>query len=636
MPESKEKPSHITKYHDWMHEKMHVFNKNKAADLTYISYFLQESTRKKIDTWLANSDINTKKISNERKQAIYNTHAIHELDMPIYERKFDSHHEASVPECLQQHRIQAHLDAIAGNPSASDEDKIFFLRCIQVLATQSDKKDFSNQVEVQDASINHIDEAKAYFNKYKDTLKYNLFLSTLSDLDYLRNHINVTVSRREYADKPILQFDRSASFGSHKHTTERDKNTAKECMIDLLNKWKTQNPNPKAKYIFMTLIQEQSFPFIGERNIVYNNLQALDEIHKELKNLGDLEKKSDLNQTEQNRLEELKRIYPERIRNIKPRNIIYTNIRQWNVVGRFIVSITIFFSLLFRTIYNLFSKDPIAKKTAPDSNKIKNQLIQLTIDKIQNYQERRFKTSELALRYKLHAVIDLLDNSPDPAHQAAAIVVLANLSGSSINLTCKSGKDRTGMVSALACNLIVALEENAFRIDVQNNPEDNYNRKSLLNLWNKLFSNQQVLDVQAELSSLNAGQARGIKSWESLLDWNPAVNPGLNPKLRETFKKASILADNNRFSYKKPYRLSSKNYDDFIKNDPKTQLSIKPIQIGYSSPSLATKENKTAKPFMNKTRQKSYTTTKVSPGHTLRLNHPISESKQPKPKEKQK
>ncbi|MEC8064246.1 MAG: hypothetical protein VX112_05310 [Pseudomonadota bacterium] len=575
----------------WINHNMSYFTVEKRKELPEVAYFLQEMAKIKYKAWYKKSRI-TEKVTEERKQAIYNTQYIPSLLKDKNNRIYNHHVENTESTCLEILTIANNLEKTFQDINTSAENKLFFLKCVQNVAEfenssmkKSDKKYIYsfNKAQVNEKIPETFDEAKTYYAKQQSALPKNVFqkvfgnqlVSALSDIAYIRNHSSVQVIRTSQEKYPLLRLDRSASFGSH---NKSDNKVAVKSMIALLQKWVAEDRKKDQKFIFMTLIQDQVI-FGFESTIAYNNITALAEIKHDLETYQTLKKntceinsktagkeeKSDL----QNRIDLLEKKYSKDVLEIDPNDIIYTNIQQWNAIPNIVINIVKSISFIWRFIYYVFTLDNMILKKpqqaspskpifnilgtkAEEKNDVTSILEKLVQEKLSNLANKNFKTTEHALRYKLHATLDMINNPSDPAHKAAALAVLANLAGARINITCKSGKDRTGIVSALAANFTVALDENAFRMDIQRDPIKNYDRKSLLSSWNTLLNDDQVIDIQARLSSQNAQHAKGVKSWEHILEWNTEKNPGLDAKLERKYKLASILANNNRFKTKKP------------------------------------------------------------------------------------
>ena len=123
-----------------------------------------------------------------------------------------------------------------------------------------------------------------------------------------------------------------------------------------------------------------------------------------------------------------------------------------------------------------------------------------------------------------------------------------------------------------------------------------------------LLNDDQVIDIQARLSSQNAQHAKGVKSWEHVLEWNTEKNPGLDGKLNRKYKLATILANNNRFKSKKPPQ-----YDKWQAKQKLTE-SLKIGTLPRPRKLPVPKGLESIKPFMNphrvtKRRDLSRTTT---------------------------
>ena len=440
------------------------------------------------------------------------------------------------------------------------EEKFLFLRCMQLAALQlSSTKNPSH-------SITTLDEAQTFYQQHSKEIQTILpVLSALSDMPVLRNHVRSTT--QDPHGNTILTLDRSAAYGSEKH---EDAATAKKLMLSMLHKWKNEDTNPDAEFLFLTVVQTDSF----ERRIASNNILALQAIQQDCERWQALHKQSeqeDLPEEEKNaitqEIQQLQADYGTFVDclTISPDKIRYGNVRQrptpspvLNWIWENIIN------PISQRIMGIFYPLPAydnAETLTPFLLQKLEKKIQLAQDQVnsatpKNRTNLEAQLTNLTLQKALFT--ELLTSPSDPAHQSAALIVLARLCGVHVNLTCKSGKDRTGCISALASSLRTVLDQEEHTAQ--------HERKygiAFLQKWNQHFSDAQTLSVQAQLSGQNSCCARGIKSWTSILDFNQEKNPGLdeNGELQETLAFAEILASNNRYTFPKP-----KNYQAWLAN----------------------------------------------------------------------
>lgn len=440
------------------------------------------------------------------------------------------------------------------------EEKFLFLRCMQLAALQLPSTKNPSH------SITTLKEAKTFYQQHSKEIQTILpVLSALSDMPVLRNHVRTTTQDSD--GKTILTLDRSAAYGSEKH---EDATTAKKLMLSMLHKWKNEDTNPDAEFLFLTVVQTDSF----ERRIASNNILALQAIQQDCERWQALNKKSE----QEGLPEEEKTAIMQEIQQlqddygtfvdcltISPDKIRYGNVRQrltpspllnwiWeniiNPISRGIMGV----------FYPLPTYDSAETLTSFLLQKLEKK-IELAQDQVksdtnENRQDPQAQLTNLTLQKALFT--KLLTSPSDPAHQSAALIVLAELCDVHVNLTCKSGKDRTGCISALASSLRTVLDQ-----EERKQPSEKLVGTAILRSWNQHFSDAQTLSVQAQLSGQNSCCARGIKSWTSILDFDREKNPGLDEKgeLQETLAFAEVLASNNRFTFPKP-----KNYQAWLAN----------------------------------------------------------------------
>lgn len=629
--------------HQWLQQDAcSLRDKFTLDDMPYIAYFLQQQTKQDIQEWAKKSGIpyqttnkgKNNSITFERLAALYNTtlagsesqpdarftqeqdqykqintptaqnadfwqafyaqqsddtwhnpvplspQAIASLNTPLSrENKQDIERDSTTSETLSNASDESETTRLL-KPSqkvksqtltgmSETEEKFLFLRCMQLAALQlSSTKNPSH-------SITTLDEAQTFYQQHSKEIQTILpVLSALSDIPVLRNHVRSTT--QDPHGNTILTLDRSAAYGSEKH---EDATTAKKLMLSMLHKWQNEDTNPDAEFLFLTVVQTDSF----ERRIASNNIHALQAIQQDCERWQALHKQSekeDLPEEEKNaitqEIQQLQADYGTFVDclTISPDKIRYGNVRQrltpspvlnwiWeNIINPISQGI-------MRVFYPLPAYDNAETLTPFLLQKLEKK-IQLAQDQVnsaspKNRENLEAQLTNLTLQKALFT--ELLTSPSDPAHQSAALIVLAELCGVHVNLTCKSGKDRTGCISALASSLRTVLDQEEHTVQ--------YERKygiAFLKKWNQQFSHMQTLSVQAQLSGQNSCCARGIKSWTSILDFNQEKNPGLdeNGELQKTLAFAEILASNNRYTFPKP-----KNYQAWLANTtPHDHLAV--------------------------------------------------------------
>ncbi len=437
------------------------------------------------------------------------------------------------------------------------EEKFLFLRCMQQASQHVSTT--KNPIE----PIQNLQDAQTFYQTHSEKTQTLLpILSALSDMPVLRNHVRSTTQDPD--GKTLLTLDRSAAYGSEKHD---DSETAKKLMQSMLCKWRSENNSPDAEFLFLTVVQADSF----ERRIASNNTLALQSIQKDCQRWQTLHENAQNKQLSEEEkaaitqeIHELKTSYGDfaDCLNIQPEKIYYANVRQRGFISPFL-------NWIWDTIVNPINQRIMAffypLPTYHDAETLSPILLEKLDKQIQLAQEELRKNSNnpgncekklTDLICKKGIFTDLLLNASDPAHKTAALIVLASLCGVHVNITCKSGKDRTGCISALASSLRTVLDQEENLIQ----PDRSFGT-AFLTQWNRHFSHPKTLDVQAQLSGQNSCCARGIKSWTSILDFDSKKNPGLDQDgtLQKNLAYATVLANNNRYTFPKP-----KNYQAWL------------------------------------------------------------------------